>query len=244
MCSCNCDCCKKCHPVIVDKSEVIKNIIEVYETGKISKNYGTTTILEDGAGISYGKSQATDKSNTLDAIVFRYIDKKGMYAASLEQYLDELQSDLTTKANPRNPPAWVRNLMMILEHAGNLDPKMKEAQDEIFDELYWQPAQKHITSMKLILPLSHAVVYDSCIHSGSDGVNKIRRLFSEVPPANNGDERKWTEAYVRARRAWLANYPTVIVRKTVYRMDYFLEMIKDVNWQLDKPLTIMGVRLV
>ncbi len=244
MCNCDCECCKKCHPVIADKTEIIKSIIEVYETGKISKNYGTTTILEDGAGISYGKSQATDKSNTLDAIVFRYIDKKGMYASALEKYLDELYSNLTTTVKPSNPPIWVRQLMMILEQAGNLDPKMKEAQDEIFDELYWQPALKHITSMKLVLPLSHAIVYDTCIHSGPDGVNKIRRLFSEVPPANGGDEKKWAEAYVRARRAWLANYSTVIVRKTVYRMDYFLEMIKDNNWNLDKPLTIMGVKII
>lgn len=244
MCNCTCDCCKKCHPVVLDKAEIIKNIIEVFETGKISKNYGTTTILQDGAGISYGKSQATDKSNTLDAIIFRYIDKKGMYAASLEPYLDELQSNLTTTVDPNNIPVWVRNLMVILEHAGNLDSKMQEAQDEIFDELYWQPAQKHIASMKLIYPLSHAIVYDTCIHSGPDGVNKIRRLFAEVPPASGGDEKKWAEAYVRARRAWLANYSKVSVRKTVYRMDYFLEIIKNSNWQLDKQLTVMGVKIV
>lgn len=243
MCTCSCECCKKCHPPI-DKNEVIKSIIEVFETGKISKNYGIVTILQDGSGISYGKSQATDKSNTLDAVVFRYIDKKGIYAAALESYLDELHSDLTTKVSPNNPPLWVKNLMAILEQAGNLDIKMQEAQDEIFDELYWQPSVKHTTSMKLVLPLSQAIVYDTCIHSGPDGVNRIRRLFSEVPPANGGSEKKWAEAYVRSRRAWLANHSLMSVRKTVYRMDSFLEIIKNDNWMLDKSLTIMGVKIV
>lgn len=225
------------------KVDVIKKIIEVFETGKISSNYGEVTILSDGAGISYGKSQATDKSGTLDAIIFRYIDLGGIFSKSLEQYLEALQDDLTTTVDPKNPPAWVVNLMSILKSAGDLDLKMKMAQDQIFDEHYWQPAVSQCNAMKLVHPLSYAIVYDTCIHSGPGGVNRIRKLFPESPPSSGGDEKKWADAYVRSRRAWLASSSNSVVRKTVYRQDAFLGMIKNDNWELDKSITILGVKI-
>lgn len=224
--------------------ETIKKIIEVFETGKVSSNYGVITILEDGAGISYGKSQATDKADTLDAIVFRYIDKQGMFANSLSKYVDELNADLTTTVDPKNPPAWVKDLMSILKTAGEKDPLMKAAQDEIFDQHYWKPAYDQGIAMRLVYPLSYAIVYDTCIHSGPGGVVKIRKLFPEYPPSNNGDEKIWAKAYVNARRKWLSSYPNAAVQKTVYRMDTFLSLIAQDNWKLDKSFKVLGQKIV
>lgn len=225
------------------KVSLIKKIISVFETGKTSGNYGTVTILEDGAGISYGIAQATDKAGTLDTIVMRYIDLGGLFAKALEPYLDALEHDLTSTVDPNHPPVWVTNLESILKSAGESDSKMKVAQDQVFDENFWQPALNQSLAMKLVHPLSYAIIYDTCIHSGPGGVNRIRKLFPEYPPSSGGDEKKWAEAYIRARRAWLAASPTAAVRKTVYRMDAFLEMMKNDNWELDKPITILGVKI-
>lgn len=232
--------------MLIDSNQVstIKKIIEVFETGKLSKNYGIVTILPDGAGISYGSNQYTDKSNSLDDVVMRYLDKCGTYSQQLSGYLHYLQKDATTVLSGSNLPQWTVELMNLLKEAGDKDPKMGLAQEEIFDENYWQPAMSHVNAMRLTLPLSIAVVYDTCIHSGPGGVNTIRKLFPEYPPSRNGDEKKWTEAYVKARKSWLLNFKNETVRKTIYRQDCFLELIKQGNWHLNKEFKVLGVKIV
>lgn len=225
------------------EKDVCQAIIQIFETGKLTGGYGTVALLTDGAGISYGKHQATDRSNSLDTILYKYIDRGGRYGSLIEPYLDELQGNLTAKIDPKNPPDWVVDLINVLQEAGDLDPLMAEVQDEAFDEMYWRPAERQCLDMKLEFPLSYAVVYDSCIHSGPLGVSRIRKLFSEVPPARGGDEKLWAEAYVRARRAWLAANSNSLVRKTVYRMDAFLQIMKQGNWELKTPLVVRGVSI-
>lgn len=220
--------------------KIAKQIVEIFETGKVNDNYGTVTVLNDGAGISFGKFQATDHKDTLDAIVFRYLDKNGIYSANLKPYLDELNRDDTAKLDPKNLPQWAIELMNLLKLSGS-DPIMKLAQDEIFDELYWEPAVKQGESMKLALPLSYSILYDTSIQSGPSGINNIRKRFPELPPSRNGDEKKWAEAYVNARRNWLLSFSNPVVQKTVYRMDSFLKIIKEDNWDFNKPLKVRGV---
>ena len=94
--------------------------------------------------------------------------------------------------------------------------------------------------MGLELPLSWAVVYDTCIHSGPSGVRKIRKLFKEVPPNRGGKETDWTEAYVAARKQWLSSFSNPVVQKTTYRMEVFEDLIFDDNWFLETPFTIGG----
>ena len=119
---------------------------------------------------------------------------------------------------------------------------MRTVQDEVFTQNYWVPAVNHCTSMGLTLPLSYAVIYDTCIHSGPGGVYKIRRLFPDVPPSLGGYEKKWTSAYIRARRAWLGSSSKPVVRKTVYRMDAFISLIERGAWELEPPFTVRNVK--
>lgn len=228
---------------ITDKQKwAAQEIVAVFETGKVtsSASYSTCTILKDGAGISYGKHQSTDRADSLDQIVLRYLDAKGQYADEIKPYLSLLTSDATSKVDPSNPPANVKALMDLLKKAGQ-DPVMQKAQDAVFDDGYWNPAVSQAESMGLVLPLSYAIVYDTCIHSGPGGVAKIRKLFNEVPPARGGDEKAWAKAYVMARREWLASSSNTLVQKTVYRMDAFLALMRDGNWDLVTPFKVRGV---
>ncbi len=61
------------------QKKIIDAIVSINETGKIpsEKSYSTVAILADGAGISYGKHQATDKSGSLDKIVKKYKELSG-----------------------------------------------------------------------------------------------------------------------------------------------------------------------
>lgn len=223
-------------------ARTIKQIVNVFETGKAKGDYSAAALLPDGAGISYGRSQATDGGGNLDRIVYRYLDLGGELGEELRPYLDELVDNATTRVDVRNPPAWVKELMELLAKAGE-DPIMRKAQDAIFDEEYWEPAVNQAKAMQLELPLSWAVVYDTCIHSGPGGVARIRRRFPEVPPSRGGDEMAWTRAYIRARYAWLSGYPNPLVRKTVYRMKTFLQLIEADNWHLERPLRVLGATI-
>jgi hypothetical protein len=227
-----------------NQKKVIDSVLSIFETGRLPtpSAYSTCTILTDGAGISYGKHQSTDKSGSLDKIVDLYIHKCGIRADDLKSYMPQLASNETSKVDPRNPPAWVNHLVGILKEAGK-DPIMQAAQDEIFDSCYWVPAVGHAQSAGLSYALSHLVIYDTCIQSGPAGVASIRARFPEAAPCNGGDEKLWVQAYVNARRAWLESYPNVLVQKTVYRMDEINSIIKSGNWDLTMPLTVRGVKI-
>ncbi len=230
----------------ISKSQkhAIDCILSIFETGKVptAASYSTCTILRDGAGISYGKHQATDNAGSLDKIVQKYIAAGGVHADKLKAYLPQLAANETAKLNPSAPPDWAKNLVSLLKEAG-ADPKMQAAQDEVFDENYWNPAVTHAKAIGLTTALGYAVVYDTCIHSGPGRVATHRAAFPQKSPANGGDEKEWVRAYVGARKAWLAGSSNALVQRTVYRMETFEGLMAVGNWSLATPFTVRGVKI-
>ena len=220
---------------------VSEAIVSVFETGRPNGDPSAVVVLEDGAGISYGVHQGTDKSGALDAIVSRYIAEGGALAVELSAYLPHLVENRSITAGAR--AEWVRDLMDVLRRAG-ADPIMRQAQDDVFEEGYWLPAVRIAKRLGLVEPLSMAVIYDTTIHSGPAGVDRIRPRFRALPPSRGGAERAWTRAYVIARRDWLNAHPTPAVRRTVYRMAAFLAWIADGRWDLATPLVVPHPRAV
>lgn len=224
-----------------DQKQTIDIILCVLETCKLpsAEAYGMVTVLKDGAGITYGKHQSTDKSDSLDKILWRYIDRKGEYAFSLRSFLDELANNETTKFDPDNLPPWVTQLMELLHQAGS-DPIMQQAQDEIFDEEYWEPAFRQGVAMGMKEALTYAVIYDSYIQGS---FSTVRRKFSEVPPAKGGKEKVWTQAYLNARAEWLMAHPNKLVQNSVYRVVELKKLITADNWTLETPFTMRGLKV-
>ncbi len=228
--------------VTPEQKHVIDSVLSIFETGRVPTpdSYSTCTILADGAGISYGKHQATDRAGSLDKIVELYIHRKGKHAEELKQYVPQLAANETAKVDPRNPPAWAKYLVGVLKECGK-DPVMQECQDEVFDSGYWVPALGHVVNVGLKTALGHLVIYDTCIHSGPGGVAIIRARFPEPSPAKGGDEKAWIKAYIKARRDWLLANKNPIVQKTVYRMDSLMELVNADNWDLKTPCKVRGV---
>lgn len=225
----------------IDKKHVIQSIVSVFETGDPDGDYGAVAVLPDGAGISYGKHQATDGGDNLDRILLRYIDLGGSARAEVQRLLPRLEEDTSTAySSVVEGPVWLQDAAELLERLGHEDEVMQRAQDEIFDEEYWTPCRNHARAMQLTLPLSWAIVYDTCIHSGPRGVGRIRRRFPASPPSNGGDEVTWAKQYMQARRDWLASYGEEghIVRRTVVRIDALMAIAKKGNWHLETPIAI------
>lgn len=227
------------------QKHVIDCVLSIFETGKVptAASYSTCTILADGAGISYGKHQCTDRAGSLDAVVKRYIALGGQFATAFKAYEQTLATNASTKVPPKGPwGAEVTDLVNLLKAAG-ADALMQRAQDEVFDEVYFTPAVNHAKAAGLTTALALLVVYDTCIHSGPGGVTMIRQKFSEKSPANGGNEQAWVSAYIAARRNWLAANANPLVQKTVYRMDALKALVDAGAWNLATPLTVRGQRI-
>lgn len=228
-------------PLTATEREACLCVVSVFETGRARGDYGAATVLNDGAGISAGRFMATDRADSLDAILQRYLDLGGgTHGDALRPYLDELERDESVLAVPSEPPTWVRNFIALWKQAG-ADPIMRRAQDEVFDEQYWRPAATQAEAMGLRFPLSWCAVWDTVIQSGAGGVARIRRMFAQRPPIQGGDEKAWTVAYVVARRKWLAAFPNAVVQKTTYRPDALLALVQAGNWSLTPPFKVRSV---
>ncbi len=231
--------------ISADQKRAIDATLSIFETGRLPspESYSTCTILADGAGISYGKHQSTDRAGSLDRVVRTYIRLGGTHSRELERALPLLDSNASTRVPPKGPwGAEVTALVALLREAGR-DPAMWQAQDEVFDEDYFSPALRHAQSAGLKTALGLLAVYDTCIHSGPERVATHRAAFPELSPKSGGSEAAWTTAYLKTRRAWLAASSNPLVRKTVYRPDAMLEIAARGNWDLSLPLTVRGVKL-
>jgi chitosanase len=226
-----------------EQRRAINGVLSIFETGRMptAASYSTCTILPDGAGISYGTHQSTDRAGSLDAIVKRYIELGGVHAAALQPYLPYFAANESAAEPPKGPwSAKTRAVIDILKAAG-ADPKMQQAQEEVFDRDYFMPAVNHANQIGLTKALSLLVVYDTCIHSGPGGVTMIRNMFAAKSPANGGTEAEWVKAYLNARRNWLGTHKMTILHGTVYRMDALLALITAGNWDLTPPFKVRTV---
>jgi chitosanase len=227
------------------QKHAIDCVLAVFETGKIptAASYSTCTVLKDGAGISYGKHQCTDKAGSLDLVCKKYIELGGARAAELTQYMGYLATNESSKVDPKGPfPTWLTNLINLLKALG-AEPIMQQAQDFVFDQNYFLPAVNHAKDAGLTTALGLLAMYDTCIHSGPGRVATHRAAFPQKSPKNGGDEKEWVKAYLNARRAWLAGNSNPLVQKTVYRQDAILDLIKADNWDLKLPFKVRGVEV-
>jgi chitosanase len=219
--------------LVLSKKGKIQSILNVFETGSLKGDYSKVSIFSDGPKdirqITYGKSQTTEWGN-LRKLILKYVEKNGQYSTFFRPYLSKIGTTSLV-----NDVAFINKL----KSAGS-DSIMKEAQDEFFDEQYWNPAIDFFKKNGFTLPLSALVIYDSYIHSGSVPIF-LRKRFSELPPVSGGDEKKWVEQYLVTRQDWLSKHSRPILRSTTYRTKNMLVAVREKNWNLDKPFYANGV---
>lgn len=214
----------------------IMRIVNVFETGTPDGEYDMLVIYPDGRNgsrqITYGRSQTTEQGN-LRNLVERYITMNGMYAESFRPYVPKIGAVSLVNDN---------TFKQLLKKSAQEDPLMRQAQDETFDILYFQPALHFFNAEQFALPLSLLVIYDSYIHSGSIPAF-LRARFPERTPLRGGDEKAWIAAYTKTRQHWLATHTRKILHPTVYRTKTFLNEMGKGNWMLDMPVKTQGVTI-
>jgi chitosanase len=217
------------------QKKITQAIVNVFETGSVAGRYDRVTLLKGDPGhLTYGRSQTTLASGNLYLLLKAYCEAAdAQYAGVLQPFLPRLQQlDFTLDTDI--------TLRGILHEAGN-DPVMKSQQDAYFDRAYFTPSNKAAVAANLQAALSQAVTYDSFIQGGWPRVSsQVNGSLGKVQGAVT--EQKWIADYVQTRKTWLGSLKDPLP-KTVYRMDSFLQLISDGNWDLTLPMTVHGVQI-
>jgi chitosanase len=217
-----------------NKTRKIWSIINCIETGTPYFDYSSITILPDGPNnirqvtLSVG---FTEYGSNLKKVVQRYVDKKGKYANRFVPYLNRIgkMPSLVTD----------KNFVDALVTSSKNDKLMRDAQDEIFEQVYFEPALKWAAKEGIETPLGILVVYDSHLHSG--GVfTFLRNKFSEKTPTHGGDEKKWISDYLISRDSWLSNHSNKSVRSSAYRTKTYIKLANRNNWDLIGPINTLN----
>lgn len=219
-------------PELVD---FIRRVLSVAETDKAVWDPSAVYKYNDGPGetpqwtLSIG---FTEMGSNLKAVLERYIELGGTLAVQFAPYLAIMGE--THIADPE--------FKKLLQQAGK-EPAMVQAQHEIFDQKYLGPAFEWAKRFGFTEPLSFLVIADSYLHSGSM-LPFLMNRFPEKRPVDGGNEKAWIEAYLKARRNWLAAHSNRILRGTVYRCDCYNREIGRDNWSLAlAPISMHGTEV-
>lgn len=218
------------------QQKTIKAIVNVFETGRAAGNYSAVTVLAGDSGhLTYGRSQSALGSGTLFELLSQYcVSPAAKFAAQLEPYLPRIQARDTTLDNDAN-------LRGILRDAG-ADPVMQAEQDRFFDATYFNPACTSASACGLGSALAQAIVYDSHVQGNWRAMRDAANQKCGSPGSNGVNEQQWLATYVQIRKQWLlSSHPPLPA--TSYRMDAFLNLIGNGNWDLDLPIQVHGVTI-
>ena len=218
------------------QQKTIKAIVNVFETGRAAGDYSAVTVLAGDSGhLTYGRSQSALGSGSLFQLLSQYSVAPGAkFAAQIQPYLPRLEARDVTLDND----ATLRN---ILREAGS-DSVMQAEQDSFFDANYFNPACTSASACGLNSVLGQAVVYDSYVQGNWRAMRDAANKKCGAAGSRGVTEQQWLTVYVQTRKQWLSSSRPPLPA-TVYRMDAFLNLIANGNWNLDLPLQVHGVTI-
>jgi chitosanase len=210
-------------------------IVNVFETGSVSGDYGNVTLIAGDTGhLTFGRSQTTLGSGNLADLIERYCDNAGArFAPALRSFLPRFVArDLTLDGE--------KHLHNVLRSTAD-DPVMRETQDAFFDNVYWRPAERAASQLRLTTPLGTAVVYDSKVHGSWERIRD--RVVETVGTVATVGEEQWIARYVATRHDWLSTHPRKDLRATAYRTEALGRLVDQNRWGLDLPLVVRGAEI-
>jgi chitosanase len=208
-----------------------KALVHILATGELRGDPAAVTVQPGESGrLTFGVPRASLASGHLHLLIQRYCATVGArHAARLRPWLPTLAS--------RGPAADGDAKLHNLLRASADDPLMRDLQDRLFDELYWEPALRAAARLDIRSPLGAAVLHDSWLQGAWSPLRDRVLAAGSVPQVG---EHEWIRRYVKLRREWLATHPNALLRAAVDRMDAFQRLIDDGAWALPMPLVVHG----
>lgn len=218
-----------------DKELLMHEVINAFEQGTKETRYDVIYIYHDGPKkirqitVSFG---ITEYGN-LKKLIVNYINAKGALADKFKPYVDKIGKE---------PLVDDDTFKSLIIQAARDEQLMRDQMEDIYEEIYFDPAYTWFTRNGFTTNLSMMVCLDTFIHSGSFLPFLLKKMGNNVPVKTLAQEKAWIKEYVTVRRQWLATASNAILHGTVYRMDFMNTQIKNGNWNLDVPFTANDVK--
>ena len=185
-------------------ADVTKNVIMaltcIPENDTVSFVYNYAENRNHGRGITFGIIGFT--SGTFDGtVLLKRIAGKDPdhplcdYIPAFE-YIDSLHTEGHT-----DNLTGLDNFIADFTKYGN-DAVVKEAQLELLDELYWDPAMRIAETRGIKLNITKGQIYDACIRHGASGARTIAERTDAAigSPSAGADETAWLKRYFDERK--------------------------------------------
>lgn len=161
--------------------QITLNHIRKHETGSAEGKYGMAGDIGDGAGISFGAYQLTEKSGNLKEYLKRLVAITN----------DPVGQEYLNKFNGVWYGGIKSGLIKYLKETGDT-PAGRHVQDSMYKEIFLDPAKKLAASYGITNPASISQLIDHSVNAGLGGAKRMLNY-------TNGDYSP--ESIARARKA-------------------------------------------
>jgi chitosanase len=124
------------------------------------------------------------------------------------------------------------------------DPDFRKLQDQLVDELYFNPAMTMAADLGIATPLGQLIIWDTMIQHGAGGSHGTRAIIKETEKnagAVGQNESAWLDSFLDARlRHLLRMYPATTKNADVSsesRVDALRSLLQGGELALEPPLT-------
>ncbi|WP_428241110.1 chitosanase [Gynuella sp.] len=218
-------------------------IISIFENNTPELQYGYAEVLDDGRGITAGRAGFTSATGDMFEVIQRYSRLRPDNA--LVPFLPRLQQLAESEDGS------VEGLQGLSQRWADASqsPVFRQVQDDVVDELYFQPAMERASDLGAELPLTLLALYDAIIQHGegddADGLPAmIARTTAKLngTPAEGVDERRWLKTFLKIRKQVLrhpANHETQDEwSESIGRVNTLMQLLKQGNTDLHTPLKV------
>ena len=219
-----------------DRKRRAAQITSTFENSTTELQYAYAENIGDGRGITAGRAGFTSGTSDLLLLVRRYTELKPDNA--LAPYLPALEAVNGTDSEESLAgftDAWAQSAA---------DPAKRALQDDLVDELYFNPAMTLARDVGLTTALGQAVMWDTMIQHGRGGENGTTAIIEETRATMGGDvageEAGWLNAFLDARLHHLGHSygdSPDAEESSTSRVEAFKASIADGAFTLDPPLS-------
>ncbi|KAJ2795160.1 hypothetical protein H4S07_006557 [Coemansia furcata] len=232
-------------------------VTNVYENGDTNFHYEYCEDLKDGRGYTAGIAGFCSGTGDAWQMVQAYHKLTGG-KDDMSQFDTEMArlAKLSDSGKDASSVSGLPNYCAVWKKLGNSDPKFKQAQDQIRDQMYFTPAMDQAKILGLKTTIAQAQLYDTALEHGAgddaDGlISLIKRTNAKVTSDVSGtsgstltinghkiDEIAWLNLFLDVRTADLehplesGNQGGNYWAQTTYRVKSYQYIIKQkqYNW--------------
>jgi chitosanase len=211
-------------------------ITSTFENSTLELQYDYVENIGDGRGITAGRAGFTSATGDLLLMVRRYsAAKPDNVLAPYLPTLEAVNGTDSVKGLGGFADAWAEAAE---------DPDFRELQDQLVDELYFDPAMTMAADLGIETPLGQLIIWDTMIQHGAGGSHGTRAIIDEIEKdirAVGQNEPAWLDAFLDARlRHLLRMYAGTTDNADVSsesRVDALRSLLQPETLTLEPPLT-------